>query len=465
VWFLPFRFLHSPAARRDLLATVEDRAVVIGAGIAGLAAARVLSMRYSSVTVLDRDTLPDQAEPRRGVPQSAHPHILLISGLNELDALFPGFEEELVAAGGSKFDTGLGLATYRYGRRSRQIPTGLSLVSVSRPLIETIIRRRVARLPGVAIRDEVAVSGLAGSKGVVTGVVLDTGETIGADLVVDGTGRGARSDRWLAALGFPAPEQVEVKVGVSYSTRVYRRGPGDMTDWQAAFTVPEAPHQKIAGLALPVEGNRWLITIGGWHVGDPPADAEALERYAKALPDPLVSEVMSRAEPLSDVAVSRFPSSRRRLFEKLDRLPAGYLAVGDAICSFNPIYGQGMTCAVLEATTLGKVLDQYERRSDASMARDFYAAAATVISTPWQFAVGGDFNYPETTGPRPRGVKLRNWYAKQISYAAQIDTDVSKTFSAVQQLLVPPAVLFRPAFVLRTLRLARKRRREDASAR
>jgi 2-polyprenyl-6-methoxyphenol hydroxylase-like FAD-dependent oxidoreductase len=444
---------------------VEDRAVVIGAGIAGLAAARVLSKRYSSVTVLDRDTLPDQAEPRRGVPQSAHPHILLISGLNELNELFPGFEEELIAAGGSKFDTGLGLATFRYGRQSRRIPTGLSLVSVSRPLIETIIRKRVAALPGVAIRDEVAVSGLAGSKGLVTGVVLDTGETIGADLVVDATGRGARSDRWLAALGFPTPDQAEVKIGVSYSTRVYRRRPGDMTGWQAAFTVPEAPHQKIAGLALPVEGDRWLITIGGWHVTEPPANAEQLEAYAKALPDALVSEVMSRAEPLSDVAVARFPSSRRRLFEDLDRIPAGYVAVGDAICSFNPIYGQGMTCAVKEATALGRVLDQHERQSDASMARDFYAAAATIITTPWQFAVGGDFNYPETTGPRPRGVRLRNWYARQVTYAAQIDIDVSRTFNAVQQLLTPPAVLFRPAFVVRALRLARKRRRQDTATR
>jgi 2-polyprenyl-6-methoxyphenol hydroxylase-like FAD-dependent oxidoreductase len=464
VWFFPFRFPQRAPPRHGLLATVEDRAVVIGAGIAGLAAARVLSMRYSSVTVLDRDTLPDQAEPRRGVPQGAHPHILLVSGLNELNTLFPAFEDELITAGGSKFDTGLGLATFRYGRRSRRIPTGLSLVSVSRPLIETILRKRVARLPGVAIRDEVAVSGLAGSKGVVNGVVLDTGETIGADLVVDGTGRGARSDRWLAALGFPAPDQAEVKIGVAYSTRVYRRRPGDMIDWQAAFTVPEPPRQKMAGVALPVEGDRWLVAIGGWHVAEPPADPEQLERYAKALPDTLVSDVMSRAEPLSDVAVARFPSSRRRLFERLDRLPAGYVAMGDAICSFNPIYGQGMTCAVQQASTLGQVLDRHERRSDASMARDFYAAAATVITTPWQFAVGGDFNYPETSGPRPRGVRLRNWYAKQITYAAQIDIGTSRIFNAVQQLLTPPNVLFRPGFVVRTLLLARKRRRQDTAA-
>lgn len=470
MWFLPFHSLHQPTRAatclsKGLLATVEDRAVVIGAGIAGLAAARVLSRRYSSVTVLDRDTIPDQAEPRRGVPQGAHAHILLVSGLNELNGLLPGFEEELIAAGGVKFDTGTGLLSFRFGRRWPRLPTGLSLVSVTRPQLETIIRKRVAGLPGVAVRDEVAVSGLPGSKGAVTGVVLDTGETIGADLVVDCTGRGARSDRWLAALGFPAPEQLEVRIGVAYSTRFYRRRPGDLAEWQGAFIVPVAPHQKKSGIALPVEGDRWLVGMGGWHLGDPPTDVEEFERHAKELPDGVIWDLMSRVEPLTDIAVAKFPSSRRRLFEKLTRLPAGYVALGDAICSFNPIYGQGMTCAVQEAIALGQVLDQHERRSDASMVRDFYTSASKIIKTPWQFAVGGDFNYPETRGPKPRGVKLRNWYARQISYASQIDSDINRTFTAVQQLLTPPAVLFKPTFVIRTLRSARKRRRADAAAR
>ncbi|HEX8928912.1 MAG TPA: FAD-dependent oxidoreductase, partial [Actinomycetota bacterium] len=190
---------------------MEDRAVVIGAGIAGLAAARVLAGRYSSVTMLDRDTLPDGAAPRQGVPQSGHPHILLIAGLRELTELFPDLDEDLMAAGGIRFDPGLGLAAFRYGRRWPAAPTGLELISVTRPLLEALLRGRVAALPGVAIRDEVAVSGLTGSKGTVTGVVLDTGETLDADLVVDCTGRGARSDRWLATLGYPAPEQLEVK--------------------------------------------------------------------------------------------------------------------------------------------------------------------------------------------------------------------------------------------------------------
>jgi 2-polyprenyl-6-methoxyphenol hydroxylase-like FAD-dependent oxidoreductase len=432
--------------------------------MAGLAAARVLSARYATVTVLDRDTLPDDASPRRGVPQGAQPHILLVSGLHELTGLFPGLDEELTVLGGIRFDTGTGLATYRFGRRWPAEPTGLELVSVSRPLLESVIRGRVAALPGVEIRDQVAISALAGSDGTVTGVVLDSGETLSADLVVDCSGRGSRSDRWLAALGLPAPELVEIKIGVSYSTRTYRRRPGDLPGWQAAFTLPTAPQEKMSGLVLPIEGDRWLITVGGWHLPEPPADVAAFESHAKALPDPLVADVVGRAEPLSDVTMHRFPSSRRRLFEKLERRPAGYVALGDAICSFNPIYGQGMTCAAREATALGRTLDQHEGRADAAMAKDYYATSAEIVATPWQFAVGGDFTYPETTGHRPRGIALSNWYARQIAYASQIDAGVNATFSQVQQLVTPPDVLFKLAFAVKVLRLARKRRRQDKPA-
>jgi 2-polyprenyl-6-methoxyphenol hydroxylase-like FAD-dependent oxidoreductase len=442
---------------------VQDRAIVIGAGLAGLAAARVLSRRYPTVTILDRDTLPSDSTPRRGVPQSSQPHILLVSGLRELSAMFPGLEQELTAAGGIRFDTGTGLCAFRFGRRWSGQPTGVELLSVTRPQLESVVRARVAALPGVTIRDQVAVSALAGGDGTVTGVVLDTGETLDAALVVDCSGRGSRSDRWLQALGVPAPEQVEVKIGVSYSTRTYRRAPGDLPGWQAAFTLPTPPGEKMSGLAIPVEGDRWLVSVGGWHLTEPPADVASFEACLRSLPDPIVSRLISKAEPLSDVVVSRFPSSRRRLFEKLERLPAGYVALGDAICSFNPIYGQGMTCAAREASALGRALDEH-RTPDAALARAYYAAAADIIKIPWQFAVGGDFNFPETTGPRPRGTAVRNWYARQIAYAAQVDGEVNGTFSRVQHLLIPPSALFQPSFVARVIRQARKRHREPAPA-
>ncbi|MGX6605920.1 hypothetical protein ACWKSP_27890 [Micromonosporaceae bacterium Da 78-11] len=213
----------------------------------------------------------------------------------------------------------------------------------------------------------------------------------------------------------------------------------------------------MTGLVLPIEGDRWIITVGGWHLSDPPTDAATFEACAKALPDPIVAEVMSRAEPLTGITVTKFPASRRRLFEKLDQLPGGYIALGDSVCSFNPIYGQGMTSAARQATALGTALDRHDRKPTPDMARDFYTAAADVVATPWQFAVGGDLVYPETIGPRPRGVRLKNWYARQIGLASQIAPDVNQLFISVQQLLTPPSELTRPAFAARVLRLARRR--------
>jgi len=364
--------------------------------------------------------------------------------------------------GGTRFDTGTGLCTFRFGRRWSADPTGLDLVSVSRPQIEAVLRARVAGLPGVAIRDQVAVAGLSGQAERVTGVVLDTGETLDAALVVDCTGRGSRSDRWLGSLGLPPPAQLEVRVGVTYSTRTYRRRPGDLGEWQAAFTLPAPPEEKMDGVAVPIEGDRWMVAIGGWHLSDPPADVPSFEAAARRLPDPIIPSLISRAEPLSDVQLIRFPASRRRTFERLDRLPAGYVALGDAVCSFNPIYGQGMTCAARQATALGDALDRHQREPGADMAKDYYAAVAKIVDTPWQFATGADFNYPETTGSRPRGITVRNWYGRQIAYASQLDPEINTAFTSVQHLVSPPSILFRPAFVARVLRLARIRRRQPA---
>ena len=432
------------------------KAIVVGAGMAGLVAAKVLSSSCTQVTVLDRDELPDGDVPRKGVPQSGQPHVLLVSGLRELAGLFPGIDDELVEAGAIRFDTGLGLCTYRYGSRWPQTATGLDLVSVSRPLLELTVRRRVADLPTVTLRPDSAVSGLTGTTSAVTGVTLATGETLDADIVVDASGRSSRSDRWLAALGFPAPEQVEIKVGVSYSTRVYRRTPGQLDGWQAAFILPTPPDEKRHGLVLPVEGDRWLVNLGGWHIPSPPATAAEFDEYARALPDPIVATLLATAEPLTEPQIYKFPSSRRHDFDKLDRIPAGYVPIGDAICSFNPIYGQGMTCAAMEATALGRALQQHGSASE-PMIRDYLAATTKLIATPWQFAVGGDFAHPETTGPRPRGMAISNLYVKLLSAASKRDPEINRTYVSVQQLLTPPEVLFKPRMIAKVLRLGLRR--------
>ncbi len=437
-----------------MTARIGQTAVVVGAGIAGLTAARTLAGRFDRVLILDRDELPDQAEPRRGVPQSGHGHVLLLAGQRALGELFPGLAAELVEAGGVAFDPGTGLSFYRYGAIWPAVPSSIRLVSFSRPLLEITIRQRVLALPGVKLRTGTAVSGLVGSDGRVTGARLDDGSTVDTDLVVDCTGKGNRSNAWLTGLGFPVPRVAEVTVGVGYATRLYRRSPGDLTGAAAIFALPAPPGETRAGLALPIEGDRWLISLGGWHDSFP-RDQQTFEQHARELPHPGVAVLMDKCEPLTDVAVCLFPASRRRYFEELDRVPAGYLAMGDAICSFNPVYGQGMTCAALEAVELGRLLDRHDTVT-AALAAAHYRAAARIVATPWQFATGADFAYPQTRGVRPRGIRLLNAYSRRLQLAAMVDPEIREVFSLVQHLVVPPAALRKPSMVLKVLRTARK---------
>ena len=434
---------------------VGRSALVIGAGIAGLCAARTLADRFERVLVLDRDQLPDAAVPRRGVTQGGHGHVLLVSGQRALGELFEGLMDELVAAGGVRFDPGTELSFYRFGAIWPAEPSELRLVTFTRPLLELAIRRRVAALGNVSIRDGVSVAALEGAGGQVTGARLDDGELIETDLIVDCTGRGARSNHWLATLGFPAPRVSEVKVGVGYATRFYRRSPGDLPQGSAVFCLPNPPEEKRAGLALPVEADQWLISLGGWH-DDFPRDLPAFEQHARQLPHPGIARLLERCEPLTELSVVHYPASRRRHFEELSALPGGYLALGDAICSFNPIYGQGMTCAALEAVELGTLLDGAAGSADAELARRYYQQAATIVATPWQFATGGDFSYPETGGDRPRGIRLKNAYAKRVQLASMVDPQVRRVFTSVQHLITDPAELLKPAMVVRVLRGARK---------
>lgn len=434
--------------------TPMDHAVVLGAGIAGLTAARVLADRYAQVTVVDRDQLPDTPEPRAGVPQGHHGHVLLLAGQRAIEGLFPGVLDELTTAGAVRFDLGEDLIFYRLGLVWTRFNIGFELVSATRPLLESVLRRRVRALPTVTVRAGTAASGLVSSGETVTGVRLDDGTALTADLIVDATGRSSRSDRWLAAMGLPTPAVSEVKAGVRYASRFVRRDPSDLGGAAGMFLLPTPPAEKRAGLVLRVEGDRWLVSMGGWHGQAPGADEHDFMAHARTLPLPDIADLMERAEPLTDIAAYQFPSSRHRHFERLRRLPAGYVALGDSVCSFNPIYGQGMTCAALAAVALGDSLDRHGHAS-AAMAADYYRRTGDLIKVPWRFAVGGDFLYPETVGTRARGVGLLNRYSLKIQQAAQVSPEIRRVFTSVQHLLAPPEVLSKPGMVLKVLRAAR----------
>lgn len=447
----------------------SGHAVVVGGSIAGLTAARVLSDRFGRVTVLDRDTLPADGRTRGGVPQGGHAHALLIRGRLALEELFPELTAELVAGGAVPFDPGRDMLFSQLGALRTRFASGLLAVSVSRGFLEYAMRRRVTALPGVRLRDQVSAVGLTGGPERVDGVRLHGGEVLAADLVVDATGRGgARTDRWLAELGCPAPAVTSVRIDVGYTTRLLRRRPDDLPDGALLYLIATPPHDKRAAAVAPIEGDRWMVTLGGYHHRHAPTDPAGFAAFADGLPDPYLAALIAKAEPVGDGAAHhfRYPTARRRRFERLRRVPAGYVAVGDTICSFNPLYGQGMTLAILEAIELGRCLDRAGAAS-AAMVRDYYRAAGKLVDTPWQLAISSDFVYPETTGPKRPGTDLFNRYGREVVLATHTSPEVHRVMLEIQNMLAPPSLILRPGTVLRALRAARHSpvRRADRSHR
>ena len=312
---------------------IGKQAVVIGAGMAGLTAAGALSDRFDQVVVLERDTLPSEPAHRAGTPQARHVHALLFSGQRALSELFPGFEQDLARAGAVPLRAGLDVRVERPGYDPfPQRDLGWFGYAASRPTIERAVRRRVESRGNTTLYQRCRVQEvLATPNGdEVTGVRYENGdgasETIAADLVVDASGRGALTLALLQSIGRPLPEETTIGIDLGYATCVFGIPDDASTDWKGVMTFGQAPQNSRGGLMLPLEGNRWMATIGGRHGDGPPGDAEGFLSYAKALRTPTIYNAISRAKRLDVVARYGFPQSVRRHFERLDVFPRGLLA-------------------------------------------------------------------------------------------------------------------------------------------
>lgn len=431
-------------------------AVVVGASMAGLCAARVLADRFDHVLLLDRDMLPEGPDWRGQVPQGRHPHLLLVSGARLLDRWFPGIIAELEAGGAVDVDLSRDFYWHQSGGVARRPSSTLRGPSMSRPFLEWTVRRRVLRLANVNLRDGAAVDGLAADRtgGRIVSVRLHDGREIACDLVVDATGRQARSLKWVEELGYAEPPVSRVEVDTRYVTQMYRRTEAPARDWKVAAVV-DVPAKKRLAMALPVEGDRWLVLFGGVHGESAPLDPEERAAYARSYPSPVIAGVMEASEPIGEPVTHRFPSNQRRHVERLRRFPLGWVLLGDAVASFNPIYGQGITSAALQAQALGDALDR-ARAVDRSFARRYFRAAGRTVATPWSIAVGGDSLYEGTTGPKPPGTDLVNRYMDRVVIAAQRDDAVSLRFNQVVALVRRPESLLAPAFAARVLRNSRR---------
>lgn len=424
----------------------REHAVVMGGSMAGMLAARVLADHFEQVTILERDALPAEGAPRRGVPQGVHCHALLASGLRVLEDLFPGLTAEAVAQGALFGDPASDCRWFLAGGCFARSTSDLMALLVSRPLLEHLVRQRVMGIENVRTREQCQVESFLSAGSQVTGVMVN-GEPITAALVVDATGRASRTPLWLEQLGYDAPPEETMEVGLRYTTRSFRRAAGDFGG-DVATVIPPTPQSKRGGVMLAQEGGRWTVTLVGHFEQHAPEELAGFLDYARSLPAPFIYETIRAAEPLGDAHVTRFPASRRRRYEYLDRFPEGLLVMGDAVCSFNPVYGQGMSVAALEAETLDAALWIQAPQ----LARRFFQRMGTVIDTPWSIAAGNDLRIPEVTGARGPLVSAVNWYLERLQRAAHHDPVLAVAFHRVGNLLASPATLLEPRQVLRVLR-------------
>jgi 2-polyprenyl-6-methoxyphenol hydroxylase-like FAD-dependent oxidoreductase len=426
----------------------------------GLLAARVLSESFDRVTIVERDVLRPDMDDRRGVPQGRHVHGLQARGVEILDELFPGLVDEAEAEGASVV-TDLARCHFAPGGHllAQDSWPMARLVMVTRPFLESAVRRRVTARPNVTVADGTAVTGLvrdAPSDGAAVSVLgvriapatsAAAERAVAADLVVDASGRCGRTSSWLPQLGYRRPEEERVTVRVRYASQSLRLPPAP---YPRDMVIEGRSARRPMGMALfSCERDRWTLTIMGTDETPPPDTRSGMVDTLRELAPRWAAEAVAAAEPLGPVTVHHFPASVRRRYDRLAEFPRGLLAFGDAICSFNPIYGQGMSVAAEQAMVLR---EQLSARSDRDLAQRFFRASARPIGTAWQLAVGSDLAMPGVEGDRPWSMRLSSRYVELLLTAAERDPEVARRFMRVAGLVDEPGSLVSPRLVGRVVR-------------
>jgi 2-polyprenyl-6-methoxyphenol hydroxylase-like FAD-dependent oxidoreductase len=455
------------------MAGLGERAVVLGASMGGLLAARVLADFFDTVTVVERDVLPDDPATRRGVPQGRHVHVLLARGAQILDELFPGFLNELVADGAPVWDDGElselhlsfgGHEILRSGKIASE-PKALAIHMPSRPFLECHVRRRLQAISNVTILAGHEVVELTSDPTRVTGVRVvnrDGGAAereLMADVVMDAMGRGAQTPALLESLGYGRPVEDHIVMHTTYVSQLLRIPQGTLKEM--LVDIGPAPGRPTGMFLTGYENDTWMFTVFGMAGHQPPRDLAGMLSFAQEYCPAHLLAAVRAAEPIGAVAHHRMPSSQWRRYDKMPRLPDGLLVCGDAICSFNPIYGQGMTVAALDAAALRDCL----RRGGTDLPRRYFRASAKPIGVAWQLAAGSDLAFPEVAGRRSRSMRVTTRLVDWALTACESDPVVVVRFFKVNGLIDPPIRLLLPAFVYRVAVVNLRRRRGDGQPR
>jgi 2-polyprenyl-6-methoxyphenol hydroxylase-like FAD-dependent oxidoreductase len=449
---------------------IGEHAVVLGASMAGMLAARVLADFYPRVTVVDRDELADTADERRGAPQGRHAHALLGRGSQIMGELFPGLLDGLVADGAPVWSDGdLSQVWLSFGGhqmvRSGTVRDPMSVYMASRPLLECRVRRHLRAIPNVTVLDGHDLAAITATpvRDRITGVRISRRDgtdetTVAADLVVDATGRGSRTPAFLDSLGYGRPPEDEVVVHQGYRSQRLRMPPGTMAERLAIVNV--TPQRPTMMALLGNENDTAMFSVGAMLGHELPDDRAGMLAFAEEFAPAHVVAAARAGEPIGQVARYKIPSNRWRRYDRMRRMPQGLLVFGDAICSFNPIYGQGMTVAALEALALRGCL----RGGDRDLPTRFFDATAKVIGTAWQMAVGSDLSLPGTEGRRSASMRLAALYTERVVAAAASDPFVAERFMRTTGMIDPPIRLLHPSVLLRVVAPKFRAHRSEAVA-
>ncbi len=424
----------------SVTAPATRTAVVIGASFAGLLAAAAAARAGYQVTILERDLLPTTAEPRPGVPQGTQAHILLHRGLLAIESLLPGIEHDLLDAGGVPFNTGRMPSLGDYGWMPEN-DLAYDIISISRPLLEHLVRQRVLALDGVMVREETKIATISRSGD--HWQVHDHDQLQAAtDVLIDASGRSSRLPHWLAELGLAAPEATVVDSRLGYAGRRYR-GSAPLSTGAVVFATAT---EQTGALILPIENGDWLVCAAGYGEHRPGRDNAEFEPFLDAVRDPVVADIARQLEPQGDVAVHRQTANRRIPYGSSRDWPAGLFVVGDAMCAFNPVYGQGITVAASQAQLLRPALARFSGTPGAS--RRIQRRLAAVTDLPWAVSTSEDNRIVDPAGRRTLATRATGWWTgRMVALAAGGDTASIRAFSAVYHLMGSPLLMFSPAVV------------------
>ncbi|MFD7019802.1 FAD-dependent oxidoreductase [Streptomyces sp. NPDC059928] len=433
----------------------RGRAVVIGGGLAGMLAAAALSGSVDEITVIEQDALPAGPEPRRNLPQARHAHILWSGGAEAMEQLLPGVTRGWLAAGAHRIPLTSGMVALSPQGWYRRWRDSHYLISCGRDLLDATVRDLVLALPGVTLLDSTRVLSLEGDASRVTGARVRTADgterVLQADLAVDASGRGTHTRQWLDALGVPAAREEVVDPGVVYASRVFRSPAGDQPF--PVVNVQANPRMMEPGrtaVVLPIEAGQWLVTLSGTRGVRPTSAPDAFGPFALQARHPVVGDLIADAEPLGEVATFANNASRRHFFEKVKQWPEGYVALGDSVAVYNPVYGHGMSVAAQGALALRETLAAHGVTAQ-GLARRVQLAVARPVGTAWMLA-GQDIFYPGATARRPRLTeRVLGRCVDRLMRTSTGSYTVATALTDVMTLSTPVTRLARPRVLLATL--------------